>query len=200
MPNQTLSQECREAVQRVSQHLTPSRVLLQTSYVDLAKMLDFPEREIGAQIGFPLLGDIHEGDFEGKKKYRLQLVTGIRFVPADLLDENDETIEQSLIGQIQGHFLIEFDSMSSQEIALQDMKAFGVVNAPLIVWPYFRELCHTACGKAGVKAPPIGLYRLERFSDAIEASLKEVFSEDGELFDGPQESAPFRAPEKRSEN
>ena len=156
----------KAAIQSVARNLIPIRVLLVRSNVDLA---DIPA-ELGDNItvqSAPPRCLEHEASKDGDQVtgYTFHLVAGVRYVNENLVNEDQSNADEFVIGTIISEYMVLFSLRTGEECDEDELSHFAEHNTAFQVWPFWREFCHSACMRAGVEPPQIGMFMLEKYDD-----------------------------------
>lgn len=95
------------------------------------------------------------------KIVRYYVSTGLRLLPADLIEtekEPDELAKQ-VTAEITAEFVSEY-KMTNPDLTQEAIEEFGKYNTMLHVWPYWRELIQNMCARMRLAQIVLPMYRV----------------------------------------
>lgn len=168
----TLTPKLQEAASR----LAISDVILKGIDASLSDNLDqnvpLDGNELFLQMILPTCRGINrfEGLGEEQNKHRVifEMFAGLRvlhakgFQPQEL---DSEAIENLVCAVVECQFLVKYDFIVDAQNAPLDeecLSEFAQHNVPFNVWPYWREIVQSACGRMGLPRIVLPTHRLQR--------------------------------------
>ncbi|HEY2344503.1 MAG TPA: hypothetical protein VGH80_01320 [Xanthomonadaceae bacterium] len=136
---------------------------------------DFDPMELDEQKGV-LFQTVHpickairrlEGEAVGQVRKRavFEMFAGLRVLRhVDVVREIDDDIEKQVCATIECHFLVAYDESEHASDSLDEeaLSAFAQHNVPFNVWPYWREITQSACGRMGLPRIVLPTHRLHK--------------------------------------
>lgn len=165
----TLNLKLQEAIERLS----ISDVKLKAINAFLSDDFDpeiFEDGErLSFQTVFPTCRSIrnYSGESEGSARQRVvfEMFAGLRVLrPIDKEHDSltSEEISDLVGATVECHFLVSYDFNGGGELDEECLSLFAQHNVPFNVWPYWREIVQSACGRMGLPRIILPPHRLKK--------------------------------------
>lgn len=131
---------------------------------DFVPML-VPEGELAYQFKLPVCRSYRSFDAEGAnlqlRKHVFEVFAALRFVSAR--EGPDASVEAEPNATIESEFLVFYDEKLDDEcLDEESIGLYAQSNVPFSVWPYWREVVQSACGRMGLPRVVLPTHRLHR--------------------------------------
>jgi hypothetical protein len=108
-------------------------------------------------------------DGGAQRRIVFEILAGVRVLKGtreDLLAFGDEEIEAKVLATIEAVFFVFYDEKvdASGGLDEESLTLFAEENVPFNVWPYWREIVQSACGRMGLPRLVLPTHRLKRKS------------------------------------
>lgn len=81
---------------------------------------------------------------------RFHVQANMRYIKGGPKDEelqNEEWIKENIASEINAVYCVEYAIKPDTELAEEEIAAFGKVNVPYHIWPFWREYCQNTCNR-----------------------------------------------------
>ncbi len=146
------------AIEAAKKHLRLKEVLILKLDLEVADRLSEKYGDTDAKVGFRHGCLAHKIIGDDDKSVRFKYQCGIRLVDSDVTPlSTDEIDEEDIAFEMKVVYAIDYQM--KEQMSEEELTHFGKINVGYHVWPFWRELVQSTCGRIGITTIPLPFYK-----------------------------------------